>query len=231
MKGFSGFPARGRMTRIPGLFFSELLPQIDSLNELRVTLYCFWRLQQKSGDVAYVWESEIAGDEPFMNGLAARSEDRLKALQDGLERAVARGTLLHIRLDRRGKEESLYMVNTPRSSAALEGLAQGRWTPSHNPDNLLDLSVERPPLFTVYEQNIGPLTPLIAEKLNDIETLYPVEWIEEAFEIAVTQNKRSMAYVEAILRRWQAEGRTDQAGDEQGGRRFISGKYKDRIEH
>ena len=231
MKGFSGFPPRGRMTRIPGIFFSELLPQIDSLNELRVTLYCFWRLQQKSGDVAYVWESEIASDEPFMNGLAPRSEDRLKALQDGLERSVARGTLLHIRLDRRGKEEDLYMVNTPRSNAAIEGLAQGRWTPARDPDSLLDLSVERPSLFTLYEQNIGPLTPLIAEKLNDMESMHPAEWIEEAFKIAVTQNKRSMAYIEAILRRWQAEGRGDQAEDEQGWRRFISGKYKDRIEH
>ncbi|MBI2976543.1 MAG: primosomal replication protein N, partial [Chloroflexi bacterium] len=40
MKGFSGFPSsKVRSTPVPNPFFSELLPQIDHLGELKVTLY------------------------------------------------------------------------------------------------------------------------------------------------------------------------------------------------
>ena len=41
MQGFSGFPAgKQPVVRIPNTFFTELLPAIDDLAELKVTLYC-----------------------------------------------------------------------------------------------------------------------------------------------------------------------------------------------
>ena len=67
--------------------------------------------------------------------------------------------------------------------------------------------MERPNVFGVYEQNIGPLTPLIADALKDAEQSYPAEWINEAIELAVRNNKRSWSYCEAILKRWKEEGR------------------------
>jgi len=47
---FSGFSA-GKVdtTLIPNPFFSELLPSIDHLGELKVTLYSFWALGKKTG--------------------------------------------------------------------------------------------------------------------------------------------------------------------------------------
>jgi DNA replication protein len=231
MKGFNGFPQKGRLIKIPGLFFSALLPQIDSLAELKVTLYCFWRLQQKEGQLAYLWESELASDQVFMSGLAAREDQRIELLREGLERAVARGTLLHVQLNRSGKTENLYFVNTERGRAAVKGIEAGRWSPDTAPDTLLDLSVERPNVFTLYEQNIGPLTPLIAERLQDFEATYPAGWIEEAIQIAVARNKRNLSYVDAVLNRWQAEGRQDNRARTGDGERFISGKYRDEIEH
>ena len=62
------------------------------------------------------------------------------------------------------------------------------------------LDVERPNIFRLYEENIGPLTPLIAEMLRDAEKTYPADWIEEAFKIAVENNVRRWRYIEAILR-------------------------------
>jgi DnaD/phage-associated family protein len=61
-------------------------------------------------------------------------------------------------------------------------------------------------LFTIYEQNFGPLTPMIAETLQDAEKTYPAEWIENAMSEAVANNKRNWKYVEAILKRWQVDG-------------------------
>jgi DnaD/phage-associated family protein len=229
-KGFSGFLQRGHLVKVPGLFFSQLLPQIDSLAELKVTLYCFWRLQHKEGQVVFVREREIMADRAFMSGLAKRQDDQVAALKDGLERAVARGTLLHVQFKQDGQEDDLYFVNTPRGRAAVEGIKQGKWKPESTSNSLLSVSVERPNIFILYEQNIGPLTPLIAERLRDLELTYPFEWIEEAIKIAVMSNKRRLNYFEGILKRWQAEGRDVQDSQPYDWRRFISGKYGDEIE-
>lgn len=66
---------------------------------------------------------------------------------------------------------------------------------------------ERPNIFVLYEQNIGLLTPSIAEKLRDAHYQYPSEWIEAAFQRALQYNKRSWDYISAILKRWGTEGR------------------------
>jgi hypothetical protein len=39
------------------------------------------------------------------------------------------------------------------------------------------------------------------------EATYPNAWINEAIEIAVKRNARNWKYVQAILERWQKEGR------------------------
>lgn len=62
-------------------------------------------------------------------------------------------------------------------------------------------------LSTIYEQNIGQLTPMIADELHDIEDTYPEGWFADAVQEAVLNNARNLKYVRAILRRWDAEGR------------------------
>jgi len=64
-------------------------------------------------------------------------------------------------------------------------------------------------VFQAYEKNIEMLTPMIAEKINDAIEHYPGAWIIDAIGEAVKQNKRSWAYIEAILKRWESEGRGD----------------------
>jgi DnaD/phage-associated family protein len=71
----------------------------------------------------------------------------------------------------------------------------------------IQVEVERPNIFVLYEQNIGLLSPLIAEDLKDAADQYPAEWIEAAFREAVQHNKRKWTYIRAILRRWETEGR------------------------
>ena len=71
----------------------------------------------------------------------------------------------------------------------------------------VQVQVERPNIFVLYEQNIGLLSPLIADQLKDAADQYPQEWIEAAFREAVQHNKRNWSYISAILRRWETEGR------------------------
>lgn len=70
----------------------------------------------------------------------------------------------------------------------------------------LDLSAE---VFRMYETEIGLLTPLIADALKSWLEDVPQQWIIDAMRRAVVGNKRSWAYVEAILRAWKAKGAQD----------------------
>ncbi len=223
MKGFSGFPSsKTRTIPVPSLFFTELLPQIDQLGELKVTLYCFWRLSLKEGNIRYVRRNEMLADAVLMKGLAAMTRparafagegEAEAALTEALERATARGTLLHVEIESASGKEDLYFMNTPKGRAAVEAITRGEWRPTADDETPVEVLVDRPNVFTLYEQNIGPLTPLIADELRDIESEYPAEWIEEAVREAVANNARSLRYIVRILENWRAQGKTDRGKD------------------
>lgn len=61
-------------------------------------------------------------------------------------------------------------------------------------------------IFDVYENEIGALTPLIADSLRLAKAEFPAHWIRESLRIAAKNNKRSWSYAEKILKRWQVEG-------------------------
>lgn len=65
-------------------------------------------------------------------------------------------------------------------------------------------SPPRPNCFRLYEQNIGTLTPMLAEKLRQAEKDYPEDWMQWAFDVAVTNGARNWAYVEACLKNRKA---------------------------
>ncbi len=62
-------------------------------------------------------------------------------------------------------------------------------------------------LARVFELEIGELTPVIREELEQAAETYPPEWIIDAIREAVKSNARKWKYVLAILKRWQVEGR------------------------
>lgn len=235
MKGFSGFPAgKQRLTSIPNLFFSELLPAIDDLAELKITLYAFWALAQQEGQVRYLRLTDFLNDTTFIDGLADNRQEASQLLLDGLERAVARGTFLHINIEGADGHMDLYFLNSERGRAAVEGITKGEWRPWPDEEKPITLLVDRPNIFVLYEQNIGALTPLIADELRDAEQTYPPRWIEEAIKIAVENNVRRWRYVLSILERWRLEGKQERDGisgrdSERQLRGQIPEEYKDII--
>ena len=74
---------------------------------------------------------------------------------------------------------------------------------------------EKPNIFTLYEQNIGPLTPMVAEILKADAQTYPENWLREAMLQAVSRNIRNWKYVQAILKSWQEKGRDENHGTTQ----------------
>jgi len=158
MRTFSGFPpGKVRSVSIPEPVFTELIPLIDDLAELKLTLHVLWRLGRQRGKVRYLRRAELASDQALLSGLGDAPAETLSGT---LERAVERGTLLRTAATIGETTEELYFANTPRGRAAVEAIARGEW-----PDELE--SAGRPNVFTLYEQNIGLLTPLIADELRE----------------------------------------------------------------
>ena len=235
MPPFGGFSeTKTRTTSIPGHFFCELLPDIDHLGELKVTLYLLWRFDRMEGTFRYLQRSDFVQDERFISGMGETIEEAEAMLDKSLKKAIARGTILMANLNLQGKEVVLYFLNSPKGEAAVRAINNGQWRHTGKIHAPVELIQETPNIFRLYEEHIGPLTPMIAETLGEAEDTYPPIWIEEAVRIAVENNKRSWRYVEAILERWQQEGRDerkDKRYAEKNGREYIEGKYSDFIEH
>ena len=238
---FTGFPSKKmHLTPIPGPFFSELLPQIDHLGELKLTLYVFWRLDQLTGNFRWLQRSDFLEDTLFIQGLASNPEQVMAALDEALTRAVKRGVLLQAEITVGEQVEIYYFLNSAKGRAAVQGIQSGQWLPDTTTDSEssepepISLRLEPPNIFRLYEQHIGPLTPLIAEALGEAEDTYPASWIEEAFRIAVERNARNWRYIEAVLKRWQEEGRDaqeDRRDSQKTGRKYIEGDLSDYIKH
>lgn len=230
MSSFAGFPAgKVHLTPIPAPFFSDLLPQIDDLGELKVTLYALWFLDQQEGTLRYLTLDDFISDGRLMKGFDHEPEAARCALEDGLRRAVARGTLLEGLRAGDDPQAVLFFLNSPRGRAALRAYQQQEWSHGDVVRTEVALEIERPNIYRLYEENIGPLTPLIADALRDAEVTYESEWIEEAVRIAVQNNVRRWTYVEAILESWKKEGRhgSTRRGTQQDSQRYLKGEFGD----
>ncbi len=88
MQGWAGFPAGAvPTTRVPNTLFTDLLPIIDNLAELKVTLHLLWLISRKRGPLRYARLNELLADRLFLKGLETPMLDGASALRDGLERA------------------------------------------------------------------------------------------------------------------------------------------------
>jgi len=234
MPPFEGFSAgKARLTRVPAQFFTDLLGEIDNLAELKVCLYVIWYLDQQEGDIRFLSHADIAADRRFMKGMGATRVSAEEALNDGLERAVGRGILLRALAENADPSSALYFLNTARGRAALQAYGKGEWSPQGVARAPLALEMERPNIFRLYEENIGPLTPMIAEMLRDAEQQYPMRWIEEAVRIAVENNARSWRYIDKILQSWQRRepDGANRRDPEKDRRRYLEGEFSEFIEH
>ena len=206
---FQGFASNESYTPVPNTMLGPLLEEISDIAELKVVLRVFWLLHRKKGGLRMATLDEFLNDLALLKALGANGRDPREEVRRGLDLAVERGVLL---LRRSRGEQERYLLNTPHNRTALERMgAAGASTPGDGPewDAPSPDWDEKPNIFTLYEENIGMLTPILAEELREAEDAYPQAWLREALAIAVTENKRSWRYIVGILRRWAAEGKND----------------------
>ncbi|NQT31102.1 MAG: DnaD domain protein [Deltaproteobacteria bacterium] len=220
-----------KFTAVPDFFLSKLLPQISDINELKTTLHIFQTLYHKRGYPRFATYKELAGNKSLMSSLRGDGQPPDKALRRALEMAAGRGTILHLALERDGVPEDIYFLNTEADRQVMARIQNGELKLSGiKATEPAYVDAEEPPdIFTLYEQNIGMLTPMIADELRDAEQLYPQDWIRDAIKEAVALNKRSWRYIAKILENWSAEGKSDgtNRGDTKktGPDKYVKQKY------
>ena len=237
MNRFDGFPARTEFTPVPNAFFSRLLPHITDIAELKITLHLFAMLYRKRGYPRFVTHRELLADPELVRGLGGEGTPAGEVLRRGLEMATERGTILRVALDREDEPDEAYFLNTPSDRRAAARIENGELAHSglRTRRPVADAGLEATPnIFALYEENIGMLTPMLADELREAEKLYPESWIKDAIREAVSLNKRSWRYVARILENWTNEGRADGTRQRDTGRtdpdKFIKGKYGHRVQ-
>jgi len=223
MKPFEGFQnENNKSIPIPVQFFTDLLPEIDHLGELKLALYLFWRLEQMDRGFRYFRRQDFIQDKQFFESQNEPIQDTVALIDQSLEQAIKRGWLLEAQVKLKNTE-ILYFLNTPRGKAAVQAIQRGEWRPTGDDNIPISISVETPNIYRLYEEHIGPLTPMLADTLRQAEQEFPPLWIEEAIRIAVENNVRNWRYVSAILKRWKDEGkdeRNDRQDTEKSRRRY-----------
>ena len=190
---------------LPDSFFTQAVPKIQDLAELKIVLYTAYLILRKQDPSTQRSECSVTYKELKAESSRMAPELSEETLRQALDSAVEHGALLHSTLNIDGMLKDVYSLTV-----------ESRQPPTVN-------------IFSLYEQNIGMITPMIAEELKEAEKLYPPQWIEEAFKEAVTLNKRSWKYIARILERWASEGKD--SGEHRGNikkggpDKYIKGKY------
>jgi DNA replication protein len=210
MTKFDGFTSSETFTQVPDSFL-HLISEIDDIAELKVTLYAIYRIEHLEGNFRGLGVADFDSE-----ALGLTSAE----IQRGLEKSLIRQTILKSE----NKTGVYYFLNSPRGRLSAEAFANGqiKSTQSYNPN--------KSNIFKLYEENIGALTPLIADMLRDAEKNYPSIWFEEAFEIAVSRNVRNWKYISAILNRWKENGkdeRRDSKDSIQDAKRYTEGEFSE----
>lgn len=227
MSDFSGFPGISKATTIPNLFFTAVLPEMESPAELLAFLWVSRVTQERKPDARFATADEVWAYPGVHTSFEQLAGDR-EALDTALEALVRLRALLALTLVGAEGEERLYFVNNPASRRTVARARSGDL--ELRPATIVHLDhdpEERPNIFRLYEEQIGTITPMVGDKLIEAEERYSPEWIAEAFREAAELNVRSWRYVERILVRWAEEGRSyetpgrDPLEDEK--QRFLGG--------
>ncbi len=214
---YSSAPA-GAFTAVPGMYVSQVMRLVEDMAELKVSLLLFYLLSGSRDYPAYVTAEEFVLKCASLIGLPDEECTR------GIEAAVERGVFLKAKVPLDGVETTLFFANLESDLAAIEEF-KARVKLGGEGESASPLQN----IFQLYEQNIGMVSPLIAEELKDAQRTYPVQWLEEAFREAARARKLNWKYVNRILERWQAEGKDSGAYRQGTGAndrdKYVKGRY------
>jgi DnaD/phage-associated family protein len=193
------------------------LEEIDSLDELKVVLRTIHGLHRHRKVPASIGFDELFSDRTVAAMLNASGSDLENIVESAIESAVARGILLVVEGDS-GERRICLNTEPVRRALVRDGIKLATknsrtaetWADSQSADKKQDA-------VTFYEQNIAPVTSLVAENIHAALEQHPEDEVLLAIRKAAEANARSWNYIAAILRRWATEGRPEELDDGRDG--------------
>ena len=184
-------------------FLKEILPQLTDADTIKVLLYIDARNNQQEGENPYLFADQILQSMTLRQWLGGENlEERIR---QSLRQAIT-SNLLFSKKHSSVPGKTLIFLNTQQGQAIWKRLESGLWHPTPSDHTTKDQSPQKN-IYQMYEENIGPLTPLLSEDLTAAQEEFPLQWIEDAIRVAVQNNARSWRYVDAVLKSWQKEGK------------------------
>jgi DnaD/phage-associated family protein len=184
---------------VPAALLERLLRDVWDPLEVKVVL----AVALLGGAATPVPEHDVLAFEALQHGSRGDGSQRAERLPEAVEIAAARGVLLKLASER---GERWLLLGTHENRVRARGGVQLEGPSGATPI----LRPERPNIFGLYEQNIGLVTPIIADRLVDALEHFPEAWISEAIGEAVSYNRRNWRYIQRILENWATEGRQDE---------------------
>jgi DNA replication protein len=204
----------GSTMPVPTTFLTEIIPAMTDIAEIQVFL-ALTRLALDAGELTTpIEEATVVRDRALRSALRVigSGNEADFRIATGLDLVVGRGVVIRFQTVSDQVERIWYVIATAEARLSVERMLAGSILP---PRSLWDgdypprIEPERPTVFRLYEQNIGLLSPLIADQLVRAMERYPRDWIEDAIGEAVAYNRRSWRYIQRILQNWAATGRTE----------------------
>lgn len=215
VRKLSAFPRGVQFTPIPNPLLSGLLEEINDVFELKTILRAIWAIHRKPGPIPFIRIGDLSSDRTMskvLNDVGDRLEIKIRQF---LQSAVARGILLEVienekDLKSDDSDNAKYVLNIEpiRQAINKNGLTTNE-NILHEPIQGEDQPNLSTGAFRAYEENIGPLTPLIADRIRDALLEHSDTEIIDALRIATESNVRNWKYAAAILKRWSSEGRNE----------------------
>ncbi len=211
-------------------FCNQHLPRLHDADLIKVLFYIQARFARQEGENHYLFVRQLLQSSTLQRWMGAdHAEDRIR---EALKNAISGSFLISAKIRTDGNQLILF-PNDENGKRSMTRLQQGIWSPSPTDDPLEAIAPHKN-IYQLYEENIGPLTPLLSEDLTAAQEDYPSQWIEEAIHIAVQNNARSWRYVDAVLKSWQKEGKDGQSrrnSETYESRRNKSSEFDDFIQH
>jgi len=232
-----GLPARMDFSAIPSYYLNIIMPEVHDILELKLSLHLFKILTRKKGKVPCTSFNELASDPVIVESIRQNGRPVEETLRETLARIITRGLVTAVEAGQPGYPDTAYLLSTPANIELIERISRGEVTITGAKAAVSTMPAfePQPDIFGCYEQNIGMLTPLIADELKEAEKNYPAHWIVEAIREAALNNKRNWRYISRILERWLSEGKNDgthrQNYSPDDPAKYTTGKYQQFVQH
>ena len=202
------FKTGQKMIPVPAQLFTEILPRLHNESQLRATLYTWYAIMSKGSGQRYVYLSQLLTDPVLLSWFTHLGGKN--GIQRGLDQSCREGIFLQLQI---GEDDKILAPNDESGARLItdmksESVAHHNQSRDSSPETNYETTVVSN-VVEKYENEIGMLTPVIADMIAIAEQMYPTTWILEALDIAAQSNARSWKYVTAILARWKNEGKNN----------------------